>query len=163
TAGLPRIGRDGGLVSLDWRVLGYTLGVALLTGIIFGLIPAFHGSRADLSATLKESSGRSGTGMRQNLARSMLVIVEVALALVLLIGSALLIRTSLALATVDPGFDANNVLTMRMSLTGPQFQQSEGVEQLVRLGVDRLKTLPGVQLASATCCVPLENGYGLPF
>ena len=93
----------------------------------------------------------------------MLVIVEVALALVLLVGSALLIRTSMALSAVAPGFDPNNVLTMRMSLSGPRFLKADGVERLVRDGVTRLRALPGVELASATCCIPLEGGYGLAF
>jgi predicted permease len=163
TAGLPRVGQDGALVSLDWRVLAFTLLVALGTGILFGLIPALQSSRADLTTTLKESSGRSGTGFRQNKARSILVVTEVALALILLIGSALLIRTAIALGRVDPGFDATNVLTMRMSLSGPRFLKSEGVEQVVRDGVERIKALPGVVDASATCCVPLQGGYGLPF
>ena len=163
TAGLPRIGQDGSLVGLDWRVLLFTIGVSLGTGILFGLIPAVQGSRADLSSTLKESAGRSGTGFRQNKARSLLVVIEVALALILLIGSALLIRTAVALGRVDPGFDARNVLTMRMSLTGPRFLKSEGVEQMVRDGVERLRSVPGVVAASATCCVPLQGGYGLPF
>jgi predicted permease len=112
---------------------------------------------------LKESSGWSGTGFRQNKARSILVVTEVALALVLLIGSALLIRTAVALGRVNPGFDATNVLTMRMSLTGPRYQSAQGVEQMIRNGVEQLKTLPGVVDVSATCCVPLTGGYGLPF
>jgi putative ABC transport system permease protein len=163
TAGLPRVGQDGALVGLDWRVLLFTLAVSVGTGILFGLIPAFSGSRADLSATLKESSGRSGTGFRQNKARSVLVVVEVSLALILLIGSALLIRTAVALGGVDPGFDVRNVIAMRMSLTGPRFQTAAGVEQMVHDGVERVKNLPGVVAASATCCVPLAGGYGLPF
>ena len=163
TAGLPRVGIDGALVGLDWRVLAYTLAVSLGTGILFGLFPAFQSARTDLTTTLKESSGRSGTGFRQNKARSILVVTEVALALILLVGSALLIRTAVALADVDPGFDARNVLTMRMSLTGPRYAKSEGVEQVIRDGVDRLRNLPGVVSASATCCVPLQGGYGLGF
>jgi predicted permease len=163
TAGLPRVGLDGALVGVDWRVVAFTVGVSLATGILFGLIPALQSSKTDLTTTLKESSGRSGTGFRQNKARSVLVVVEVALALVLLIGSALLIRTAVALGHVDPGFDAGHVLTMRMSLTGPRFLKSEGVEQIVRDGVERLKAIPGVVNASATCCVPLQGGYGLPF
>jgi putative ABC transport system permease protein len=163
TAGLPRIGQDGALVGVDWRVLTFTLLVSLATGVIFGLIPALQGSRADLSATLKEGGGRAGTGFRQNKARSVLVVVEVALALILLVGSALLIRTALALNRVNPGFDARNVLTMRMSLSGPRFQTSQGVEQMVRDGVERVRAVPGVETASATCCVPLQGGYGLPF
>jgi putative ABC transport system permease protein len=163
TANLPRIGAEGSLVGVDWRVLGFTLLVSVGTGILFGLLPALQSSRTDLSATLKENGGRSGTGFRQNKARSFLVVIEVSLAIVLLIGSALLIRTSLALGRVEPGFDASQVLTMRMSLTGPRFLKSEGVETLVRNGVERVKTVPGVAAASATCCVPLQGGYGLPF
>jgi predicted permease len=163
TAGLPRVGEEGTLVGLDWRVVAFTIGVALGTGILFGLIPALQSSKTDLTTTLKESAGRSGSGFRQNKARSILVVTEVALALVLLIGSALLIRTAVALSHVDPGFDASHVLTMRMSLTGPRFQKSEGVAQLVRDGVERLRSVPGVEIASATCCVPLQGGYGLPF
>ena len=163
TAGLPRVGEDGSLVSMDWRVVAFTLGLSLLTGIVFGLIPALQSSKADLTTTLKESSGRSGSGFRQNKVRSILVIVEVALALVLLIGSALLIRTALALSRVDPGFDVRNVVTMRTSMTGPQFAKAEAVETVIRNGVERVRAIPGVVHASATCCVPLQGGYGLPF
>ena len=163
TAGLPRIGEFGGLVSVDWRVMSFAFLVSLGTGVLFGLIPALQSSRTDLTTTLKESSGRSGTGFRQNKARSVLVVTEVALALVLLVGSALLIRTALALSRVDPGFDASNVLTMRMSLTGPKYASAQGVEQLIRTGVERVRALPGVVDVSATCCVPLQGGYGLPF
>ncbi|WP_238325944.1 ABC transporter permease [Bryobacter aggregatus] len=163
TANLPRIGVDGALVGADWRVLTFTIGITLLTGVLFGLIPALQSSRADLSTTLKEGGGRSGSSFRQNKARTFLVVTEVALAVVLLVGSALLIRTSLALGDVKPGYDATNVLTMRMSLSGQRFVKTQAVEQLVRDGLDRLRAVPGVTLASATCCVPLEGGYGLPF
>ena len=163
TAGLPRVGEFGAAVGVDWRVMGFAFLVSLLTGVVFGLIPALQSSKTDLTTTLKESSGRSGTGLRQNKARSFLVVTEVALALVLLIGSALLIRTAVALAAVNPGFDASNVLTMRMSLTGPRYQSAQGVDQMIRNGVEQVKTLPGVVEVSATCCVPLTGGYGLPF
>jgi len=163
TAGLPRVGQNGAFVGLDWHVVVFTVGVALATGLIFGLIPALQSSKTDLTTTLKESAGRSGSGFRQNKMRSVLVVVEVALALVLLIGSALLIRTAAALGRVDPGFDAHNVLTMKMSLKGAEFEKAEAVEQLVRNGVEKLRTIPGVVNASATCCVPLQGGYGLPF
>ncbi len=163
TAGLPRVGENGSLVGIDTRVLAFTLLVSVGTGLLFGLFPALQGSRSDLSATLKEGGGRTGTGLRHNKARSLLVIIEVALALVLVVGAALLIRTSIALRAVNPGFDPNHVLTMRMSLTGPRFLKSAGVELLVREGAERLRAIPGVESASATCCVPLEGGYGLPF
>jgi cell division protein FtsX len=163
TANLPRVGANGALVAVDWRVVAFAAIVSLATGVLFGLIPAIQGSRADLSATLKESAGRSGTGFRQNKARAVLVVVEVALALVLLVGSGLLIRTSVALASVDPGFDTTNVLTMKMSLQSARFFEADAVERLVRNGVERLRALPGVEEASAACCVPLEGGYGLGF
>ena len=163
TAGLPRVGEGGAYVGLDWRVAAFAIGISLVTGIVFGLIPALQASRVDLTTSLKESSGRSGTGARQNWTRSILVVTEVALATILLIGSALLIKSAVALARVDPGFDATNVLTMKMSLTGEQFQTSEGVERTVQDGVERLKRVSGVEIASATCCVPLQGGFGLPF
>ena len=163
TAGLPRVGENGAFVGMDWRVVAFTIAISLATGIIFGLIPALQSSKTDLTTTLKESSGRSGTGFRQNKVRSILVVIEVGLALVLLIGSALLIRTAVALGHVDPGFDTHNVLTLKMSLKGARYDKAEAVEQVVRNGVERLKTLPGVVEASATCCVPLQGGYGLPF
>ena len=163
TAGLPRIGADGVLVGLDWRVLLFTAAISLGTGVLFGLFPALQSSRTDLSTTLKDSTGRSGATLRHNKARSTLVVVEVALALLLLVGSALLIRTLVNLRAVQPGYDPQNVLTMRMSLTGQKYTQTAVVEQLVRTGIERLQSLPGVVSAGATCCVPLEGGYGLPF
>jgi predicted permease len=163
TAGLPRLGEGGSLVVADWRVVAYTTAVAIGTGILCGLIPALHASRIDLNATIKEAGGPSATGSRHNRTRSVLVVAEVALALVLLVGSALLIRTMLALRTVDPGFDPDNVLTLRMSLTGPQYLTSSGVEEVVRGALERVRAVAGVESASAACCVPLERGYDLPF
>jgi predicted permease len=163
TAGLPRVGVSGTVVGVDARVLAFTMLVAVGTGILFGLIPALHASRGDLSTALKESSGRLGTGARQARTRSALVVTEIALALVLLVGASLLVRTAVALRHVNPGFDASGVLTMRMSMSGERYLKSEGVEQAVRDGVERIRALPGVESASATCCVPLEGGYGLPF
>jgi putative ABC transport system permease protein len=162
-ASIPRIGLDGSGVAVDWRVLLFTAVISIATGIVFGLFPALHTVRTDLNSTLKESSGRSGSGFRQNKARTLLVVSEMGLALVLLVGAALLIRTFLALRAVDPGFDARNVLTMRMSLTGTRFTKTAGVAQLIRDGVERLDALTGVEVAAATCCVPLQGGLGLPF
>jgi putative ABC transport system permease protein len=162
-ANLPRIGKDGVSVTLDWRVLGFTLLVAILTGILFGLIPALNASRTDLSATLKESGMRSGGSMKQNKARSILVVVEMALALILLVGAALLIRTFAALRGVNPGFDAQNILTMDMSLAGGRFAKASEVELLERNGRQRIETVPGVEAAAMTCCLPYEGGYDLPF
>ncbi|MGD0890395.1 MAG: ABC transporter permease [Terracidiphilus sp.] len=162
-AGLPRIGDDGSAASIDWRVLIFTLTVSLLTGILFGLFPAFSASRTDLNSTLKESSNRSNTGFRQGKARSLLVISEVSLALVLLIGSALLIRTFVALHAVGPGFDSHHVLTMEMSLTGERYRKTAGVAQLSRDGRDRLNAIPGVEVSAAAYWLPIQVDDGLPF
>jgi putative ABC transport system permease protein len=160
---IPRIGENGAAVGIDWRVLAFTLGVSLLTGILFGLFPALSASRPDLNSTLKESSNRFGTGFRQSKARSLLVISEVSLALLLLVGAGLLIRTFLALRNVNPGFHADHVLTLEMSLTGDRFQKTAGVAQLVRDGRERLNAIPGVETSASACCLPLEGGFGLPF
>jgi predicted permease len=162
TAGLPRLGTDGSAIQLDWRVLAFTAAVSIGTGLLFGVAPTLHAAREDLSGTLRDGTGSSAGGRHGRL-RSSLVVLEIALALTLVIGSGLLIRTSLALQAVQPGFDPNNVLTMHMSFTGPQFQSSESVENAIREGVDRLRTVPGVELATAACCLPLEGGYGLGF
>ncbi len=160
---IPRIGENGAAVTIDWRVLAFTLGVSLLTGILFGLFPAIAASRPDLNSTLKESSNRTGTGFHQSKARSLLVVSEVSLAIVLLIGAALLIRSFVAIRHVNPGFQPGNVLTMEMSLTGDRFQKTDGVAQMVRNGRERLNAIPGVEMTASACCLPLEGGFGLPF
>ena len=127
-AGLPRLGEAGSLLGMDWRVVLFTVVLSIVTGIVFGLIPAFVASRADLNTVIKDSSSRSGSGFRQNKTRSVLVLVEVSLAVVLLVGASLLIRTSLSLNAVDPGYTTENVLVLRTSLTGPRFQATAAVD-----------------------------------
>lgn len=162
-AGLPRIGENGAAVGLDWRVLVFTLLVAFVTGILFGLFPALSASKTDLNTALKDSSNRSGISFRQGKTRSLLVISEVGLALVLLVGASLLIRTYIALRGVNPGFDPHHVLTMEMALTGDRYQHTAAVAQLVRDGRERLLAIPGVENAASACCLPLQGGFGLPF
>jgi predicted permease len=161
--GIPRIGVNGSAVTPDWHVLLFTLGVSVLTGILFGVVPAISASRLNLVATLNESSTRSGVGLRTGKLRSALVVTEMALALVLVIGAALLIRTFMKLQAVNPGYDARNVLTMAMSISGDRFQKTAPVAQLVKDGTDRLAALPGVRDAAAACTLPLDGGMGLPF
>ena len=163
TAGLPRLGDAGSFMGMDWRIVSFTVALSLITGILFGLVPAVVTSRTDLNAIIKDASSRSGSGFRQNKTRSVLVVVELGLCVVLLIGAALLIRTSLAIGRVDPGFTATNVLTMRTSLSGPRFLTSGGVEQTARLALERIRSIPSVVQATATCCIPLRGGYGLGF
>ncbi len=160
---IPRIGPDGAAVTLDWRVLAFTLALSLVTGILFGLVPAWQASRTDLSITLKESGSRSGSGLRQNKLRGLLVVVEMSLAIVLLVGAGLLIRTFSALHRVEPGFDPHNVLTMDTSLTGTHFNRTAAIALMARETLDRIHAIPGVEAAAATSYLPLQGGLGLGF
>ena len=153
-AGLPRLGENGSAVAIDGRVLAFTLAVALLTGILFGLFPAFAASRPDLSTSLKEGSNRSGTGFRAGKTRSLLVTSEVALALVLLIGAALLIRTFISLRAMSPGFDSHHVLTAEMSMTGARLHTTAGIAQLSHDARLRLNAIPGVEVSASTVWLP---------
>jgi putative ABC transport system permease protein len=149
--------------SLDWRVTAFTIGVSLLTGLLFGLFPALHTSKPDLVSTLKEASGRSGTGVRHTRIRSGLVVAEMALALVLLVGAALLIRSFLGLRSVDPGFDPHNVFTFQTSLAGGAYSTTASVSNFTTQVVQRMETLPGVEAAASTIVLPVESGIDLPF
>lgn len=158
TVSLSRIGDRGSAVTADWRVLLFTALVSLGTCILFGLVPALQASRANLSEALQESRGRSGAGPRQAKARSLLVSSEVALALVLMMGAGLLIRSFVALRSVNPGLESRNVLTLRASFAGtPRFQKPLAVAELVRDSVQRIGAIPGVAAASSTCCLPFED------
>jgi putative ABC transport system permease protein len=154
---VDNISRSGESSVLDWRVLAFTALTSILTGVLFGLLPAWQASRADLTTALKEASGRTGTGFRQNKTRALLVMGQMALAIVLLIGAALLIRSSIALQAVRPGFDSRNVLVMQMSLAGSHFQKTSEIDRLVRDGVGSIHALPGVASVATSCCIPLET------
>ena len=160
---IPRIGKDGAAVSLDAAVLGFTLALSVLTGVLFGLFPALRTSRADLNSTLKESTARSGTGLRQNKARGLLVVMEMALAIVLLVGAGLLIRSFAALSGVAPGFNAHNVLTMETSLTGTRYDRTAAITEMTRQVLDRIHATAGVESAAASSYLPLDSGLGLGF
>jgi len=160
---IPRIGEDASAVKVDLNVLLFTLAISLLTGILFGVVPAISSSRKNLAAILNESSNRGGVGLRSGKTRSLLVVTEMALALVLVIGAALLIRTFVKLQSVDPGFDTHNVLTMAMSISGDRFLKTGAVAQVLHDGTERINAVPGVTATAAACCLPLQGGFGLPF
>jgi putative ABC transport system permease protein len=153
----PRVGDHGSAVTVDWRVLSFTALISLATCMLFGLTPALQASRADLSEALKEGGGRSGGSSRQGKAHSLLVCSEVALAVALVVGAGLLIRSFIMLRSVSPGFESHNVLALKVSLESPQFQNSSAVAELVRDSVQRISALPGVVAASSTCCLPIEG------
>ncbi len=161
--GLPRVGENGAAIGLDWRVLGFTLGVSLLTGIVFGLFPALSAARTDLNTSLKEGGSRSGSGFRQSKTRSVLVVSEVSLALVLLIGATLLTRSFIALHEVGPGFDSHHVLTAEMSMTGERLHKTAGIAELSRKGRERLNAIPGVEVAATTVWLPNQVDDGMGF
>jgi predicted permease len=150
-------------VPLDIRVLLFTMLLSILTGVFFGLVPALHASRVDLNSTLKEGSSRSGSGLRQNKSRGALVVVELALAVVLLVGAGLLIRTFAALRTVAPGFDTHNVLTMETALTGGKYDKTAGITLMADQVLERIQAVPGVEAAAASSYLPLDGGLGLGF
>jgi putative ABC transport system permease protein len=164
TAGLPRLGDSGSLIGLDWRVVAFTVGVSLVTTILFSLAPAFASCRANPVEAINDSGIRASGGLRQNKTRAALVMAEVAFAVLLLIGAALLIRTSIALNRVDAGFTAENLLTMRTAFTGSSLSKSEDVARLVQSTRERLRAIPGVVDAVATWSgIPTQPGWSLPF
>jgi putative ABC transport system permease protein len=160
---IPRIGPAGSGVTLDWTVFGFTALLSVLTGVLFGVVPALQASRADLNVVLKETGARAGSSGGRNRTRSLLVVAEMALAIVLLVGAGLLIRTFAALHSVPPGFDSHNVLTMDTSLTGGRYDETAAIADLARQADERIEAVPGVDAAAASCYLPLEGGLGLSF
>ncbi len=165
---IPRINAPehsvGGLLLLDWRILLFLFGISLATGLLFGLFPALRVSRFDVNAVLKESSGRSGTGFKHSRVRGLLVISEIALAVVLLTGAALMIRTFAGLRSVKPGIDPSNVLTLRTAISGSRYGSTSQVENMVRQATDRIQALPGVRVAGCAVALPMDQvGIDMPF
>jgi putative ABC transport system permease protein len=164
---LPRItdsnGANSAIQLFDWRIAAFTIGVSLATGILFGLFPALRISRPDLNSTLKEASSRAGTGLRHNRTRSLLVVTEMALALVLLVGAALLIRSFAALRDVQPGFDSHHLLTLQTSMGGGAYSTTAKVTNFTREVLRRIESLPGVEAAATTLMLPIECCVDLPF
>ncbi|MGI9071374.1 MAG: ABC transporter permease [Bryobacteraceae bacterium] len=164
---LPRLTDSGSTHSvlslLDWRVAAFTVAVSLFTGILFGLFPALHISKPDVASTLKEASGRSSTGRRQNRVRALLVAGEMALALVLLACATLLIRTFVGLQTVDAGINPHHVLTMQTSLAGAEFSSTQKVDNFTTQVLRRIEALPGVQAAATSIVLPTDSEIDLPF
>jgi predicted permease len=160
---IPRIGEDGAAITLDLNILLFTLGISILTGLVFGLFPAISASRANLAAALNENGSHASMGVRSGKLRSALVIAEMALTVVLVVGAALLIRTFMDLEAVDPGFTMHNVLSMSMSVSGDRFQKTQPVAQVIQEGTDRLHAVPGIVDAGVSNCLPMAGGFGMSF
>jgi predicted permease len=162
-ADLPRAGMNGAAITLDWRVFVFTFVVSLSSGVICGLIPAVKASRSSVISLVNQTGVPSGMGFRRSRGGSLLVISQVALALVLLAGAGLLIRRFIAMRTVDRGFHEQNVLTAQMSLTGPQFESTAHVAELVGKVERRLRKNPGILMVAATSSLPLEPAPMMPY
>lgn len=155
TAALPPVG-------IDARVLAFTFALSLVAGLLFGLVPAIQAARANLRETLQEGTTRA-TGGARGLARRLLVVSEVALALILITGAALLTKSFAGLLGTDPGFEPEGVVTMKLSLPEARYGDPEALERFGRQLAERVEGLPGVRSASLASSLPMELGPDLPF
>ena len=151
---LPRAGE----VTLSGTVLAFSFAVSMLTALIFGLVPAIHASRPELTDALKEGGRGSGTSGRQNRLRNMLVISEVALALMLLIGAGLFLQSFRRLQSVDPGFNPANLLTFSTFLPESKYPTEVQVGAFFGNVMERIRGLPGVQGVGLTTHLPMRGG-----
>lgn len=157
-ADVPRLARAG----MDLRVLGFAVAVSLATGLLFGLAPALQASRPDLNAAFKEG-GRSASlrGRRQ---RSVLVVAEIAMALLLFVCTGLLVKSFVRLQTVDPGFRQDNLLTMRLSLPESKYSDPQRIAGFYATLLDRLRDTAGVEGVAAASLLPRSrSGASVPF
>ena len=153
---LPEIGIDG-------TVLLFAFGVSLLSGLLFGLVPALQAARPNLNDPLKEESARSTGGRVGRIARISLVVAEVAVALLVVMGAALLARSFSGIMSTDPGFKPDGVMTLKLSLPEARYGTPISLEQLSRQIRERITSLPGVRSAALATSLPLEIGPDLPF
>jgi predicted permease len=159
-ANLPRAAEVG----VDFRVLGFTLALSLLAGVIFGLAPAWQATRVNLNDALKESGRGTGGGARQSRARNLLVISEIALSLVLLAGAGLLIKSFLRLQAVKLGFESENTLAIRLSLPKAQYVNRAALTSFYEKLRPRLESLPGVETVGVISALPLSGEpHSIPF
>ena len=153
---LPEIG-------IDATVLLFALGLSVLSGILFGLVPALQAARPNLNDPLKEDTARSTGGRAGRIARIGLVVGEVAVALLVLTGSALLVKSFAGLTATDPGFRPEGVLTMKLSLPEARYGDPAALERFSNQIVERVSGLPGVERATVASTLPLEGGPDLTF
>ena len=144
-------------ISINTQVLGFTFAMSMLTGIVFGVVPALHASKPDLNESLKEGGRGVTEGRHRNRVRSALVVFEVAVAMVLLIGAGLLIRSFIRLQQVSSGFNPTNVLTMQLSLPRSKYAENQQIAAFFEQAVGRVKTLPGVGFAAVGNNLPMTN------
>ena len=152
-ADLPRLDQIG----LNGPVLLFTLGISLVTGLVFGLVPALQATGARLSSTIREGGRGTGTGKGTNRLRSSLVVAEMALCVVLLMGAGLLIRSFVKLTHVAPGFRAEQAMTFRINLQGDEYARAPQIRDRVSEFENRLRSIPGVTGVGVTTVLPLSG------
>jgi predicted permease len=151
-------------ITLDGRVLAFTFAVSILTGILFGLAPALRAARVDLNSTLKSggrnAQGDGGLGSSRRRIRSLLVVGEVAISIVLLVGAGLLIRSFVQLQRVSPGFDPDGVISMRLGVSARQFDNRDAAVAYFAAFGDQLANVPGVKERGAVSALPFTSSVG---
>jgi predicted permease len=150
-------------VQVDGRVLAVTLGLSLLTSLVFGLAPALHFSRIDIHGNLIQGGSRGHAGRANHWPQRFLVVTEVALGVVLLVSAGLLVRSFAHLRGLDPGFDPNRVLTASFSLQDARYKDPQAVGRLFRAGLERMRQIPGVESAAVTLSLPFEGALNVGF
>jgi putative ABC transport system permease protein len=143
-------------IGLHVPVFLWTLAISVVTGVLFGLAPAVQASKPDLNTALKESSGRNPGSFQGSGLRNLLVVSEVAVALLLLVGAGLMTRSFFRLQQVDPGFDATNVVSMNIALPTSKYQEQQ-VNTFYDQLIERVKNLPGVKSVAGISPLPLSN------
>jgi putative ABC transport system permease protein len=146
-------------VSVNLPVLGFTFVLTLLTGIVFGLVPALEAARFDLNDSLKEGGKNIGGGSRSHRLRNVFVVTQVALALVLLVGAGLFMKSLSRLRSVDPGFNSDNLLTMRVSLPPRKYDADPKVMDFFNRTIEQLRALPGVEAVGAINTLPFAGPH----
>ena len=154
---IPRVDE----ISVDTSVLGFTLLVSLLTGIVFGIVPALQASQSDLHGTLKEAGRSSSESFTRRRLLSLLVVSEATLALVLLVGAGLLIKSFVRLQAVDPGFNPANVQVMQLVLPKAKYAEDHQIQFFYQQLLQRIAALPGVQSVAAASGVPMSGGNSM--
>jgi putative ABC transport system permease protein len=157
--GIPRVQN----VSIDLGALVFTIGVTLFTGLLFGLLPAFHAWRPDLTEALKDGGRGGSEGRGRQRLRGALVVAEIAISLMLLVGAGLLIKSFIRLQGVSAGFDSANVLTTGIGLPGSKYSDDARRTQFFSQLLESLATLPGVQAAAVTQSLPITSDFVLGF
>ena len=152
------------VITIDRWVLAFTFGVSVVTGIVFGLAPALRAAKVDLNTSLKaggrNTQGEGGLGSSRRRLRSLLVVSEVAFSLMLLIGAGLLIRSFVRLQAVSPGFNPDNVISMRLGAGGQQFANREAAVEFYRQFGDRIAAVPGVKIRGGVSALPFTSSVG---